>query len=89
MYSHSTYKIFEDEKLRILLMTLNLDDMCVFFAVARDSTLSAMGRHLKVTKPTVGRRPGQLKTDLEARLFGRLPEGFVPTQAGEELLPIA
>ena len=70
-------------------MTLNWDDMRVFLAVARDGSLSAAARHLKVTQPTVGRRLGQLETDLGTRLFDRLPDGFVPTQAGEELLPIA
>ena len=70
-------------------MTMNWDAMRVFLAVARDCSLSAAARHLKVTQPTVGRRLGQLESDLGTRLFDRLPEGFVPTQAGEELLPIA
>ena len=70
-------------------MTMNWDDMRVFLAVARDGSLSAAARHLKVTQPTVGRRLGQLESDLGTRLFDRLPDGFVPTQAGEELLPIA
>ena len=70
-------------------MTMNWDDMRVFLAVARDGSLSAAARHLKVTQPTVGRRLGQLESDLGTRLFDRLPDGFVPTQAGDELLPIA
>ena len=70
-------------------MTMNWDDMRVFLAVARDGSLSAAARHLKVTQPTVGRRLGQLESDLGTRLFDRLPDGSVPTQAGEELLPIA
>ena len=70
-------------------MTMNWDNMRVFLAVARDGSLSAAARHLKVTQPTVGRRLGQLESDLGTRLFDRLPDGFVPTQAGEELLPIA
>lgn len=70
-------------------MALNWDDMRVFLAVARDGSLSAAARHLKVTQPTVGRRLGQLENDLGTRLFDRLPDGFVPTAAGEELLPIA
>ena len=70
-------------------MTMNWDDMRVFLAVARDGSLSAAARHLKVTQPTVGRRLGQLESDLGTRVFVRLPDGFVPTQAGEELLPIA
>ena len=70
-------------------MTMNRDDMRVFLAVARDGSLSAAARRLKVTQPTAGRRLGQLESDLGTRLFDRLPDGFVPTQAGEELLPIA
>ncbi len=70
-------------------MALNWDDMRVFLAVARDGNLSAAARRLKVTQPTVGRRLAQLEGDLGTRLFDRLPDGFVPTQAGEELLPIA
>ena len=48
-------------------MTLNWDDMRVFLAVARDGSLSAAARHHKVTQPTVGRRIGQLETDLGTR----------------------
>ncbi|NKB56664.1 MAG: LysR family transcriptional regulator [Alphaproteobacteria bacterium] len=70
-------------------MALNWDDMRVFLAVARDGSLSAAARHLKVTQPTVGRRLGQLEETLSARLFDRLPDGFVLTAAGAELLPIA
>ncbi len=70
-------------------MALNWDDMRVFLAVARDGSLSAAARHLKVTQPTVGRRLTQLEETLSARLFDRLPDGFVLTAAGAELRPIA
>lgn len=70
-------------------MTLNWDDLRIFLAVAREGSLSAAARRLKVTQPTVGRRLGQLEEDLSTRLFDRLPEGFVPTAAGAELLPLA
>ena len=70
-------------------MALNWDDMRVFLAVARHRSLSAAARHLKVTQPTVGRRLSQLEETLSARLFDRLPDGFVQTAAGAELLPIA
>ncbi len=70
-------------------MALNWDDMRVFLAVARDGSLSAAARHLRVTQPTVGRRLTQLEETLSARLFDRLPDGFVLTAAGAELLPIA
>ena len=63
-------------------MALNWDDMRVFLAVAREGTLSAAARHLKVTQPTAGRRLRALEDSLAARLFDRLPQGFVPTAAG-------
>lgn len=70
-------------------MSLSWDDMRVFLAVAREGNLSAAARWLKVTQPTVGRRLRALEESLSARLFDRLPDGFVPTAAGEEILPLA
>lgn len=69
--------------------TLNWDDMRVFLAVVRRRTLSAAARKLKVTQPTVGRRLRALEESLEVRLFDRLPDGFAPTAAGQELIPLA
>jgi len=70
-------------------MTQNWDDLRIFLAVARDGNLSAAARTLRVTQPTVGRRLRALEQRLAVRLFDRLPEGFVPTAAGAELLPLA
>ncbi len=68
---------------------INWDDMRVFLAVARQGNLSAAARSLKVTQPTVGRRLRALEDTLEVRLFDRLPDGFAPTAAGQELIPLA
>lgn len=68
---------------------LNWDDMRVFLAVARKRSLSAAARSLKVTQPTVGRRLRALEETLAVRLFDRLPDGFAPTSAGQELIPLA
>lgn len=68
---------------------MNWDDMRIFLAVARKGNLSAAARSLKVTQPTVGRRLRTLEDTLAVRLFDRLPEGFVPTAAGEALIPLA
>ncbi len=65
------------------------DDLRIFLAVARAETLSAAAKKLRVSQPTVGRRLAQLEDNLSARLFDRLPTGFVPTTAGIELLPLA
>ena len=70
-------------------MTMNWDDLRVFLAVAQDGSLSAAARSLKVSQPTVGRRLRALEESLGARLFDRLPDGFAPTAAGIELLPLA
>ena len=70
-------------------MSLNWDDLRVFLAVAREGSLSAAARQLKVTQPTAGRRLRALEESLSARLFDRLPQGFVPTPAGAALLPLA
>lgn len=68
---------------------LSWDDLKVFLAVVRHGTLSAAARKLAVSQPTVSRRLAVLERDLGARLFDRLPDGFVPSQAGVELMPLA
>jgi len=68
---------------------MNWDDLRIFLAVAREGSLSAAARALKVTQPTIGRRLKGLEDALHTRLFDRLLEGFVPTEAGAELLPLA
>ena len=70
-------------------MALNWDDLRIFLAVARGGNLSEAARRLGVTQPTVGRRLRALEERLAARLFDRLPDGFVATAAGAELLPLA
>ena len=68
---------------------MHWDDLRIFLAVARDGSLSAAARHLRVSQPTVGRRLAALESALSARLFDRRPDGFVLTPAGSELLPMA
>ena len=68
---------------------MNWDDLRIFLAVAREGSLSAAARALRVTQPTVGRRLKGLEDALGTRLFDRLPEGLAPTEAGTELLPLA
>ncbi len=68
---------------------MNWDDLRIFLAVSRDGNLSAAAKSLQVTQPTVGRRLKGLEESLSARLFERLPDGYVLTAAGAELLPLA
>ncbi|NDH61961.1 MAG: LysR family transcriptional regulator [Alphaproteobacteria bacterium] len=67
-------------------MNANWDDLRVFLTLAREGTLTTAARALGVSHPTVARRVQALEKQIGARLFERLPDRFVPTQAGEELL---
>jgi len=69
--------------------SINWDDLRVFLAVAREGSLRGAARALAVNHATVTRRLGTLESGLNTRLFDRLPEGFKPTQAGEDLLGTA
>lgn len=67
-------------------MDTNWDDLRVFLTLARDGTLTTAAKTLGVSHPTVARRVAALEAQIGARLFDRLPDRFVPTSAGEELL---
>ena len=64
----------------------NWDDLRVFLTLAREGTLTTAAKALGVSHPTVARRVQALEKQIGARLFERLPDRFVPTQAGEGLL---
>jgi len=67
-------------------METNWDDLRVFLALAREGTLTTAAKALGVSHPTVARRVQALEKQIGARLFERLPDRFVPTLAGAELL---
>ncbi|MCP9483133.1 LysR family transcriptional regulator [Shimia sp. CNT1-13L.2] len=62
------------------------DDLRIFLAVAREESLSAAGRRLKVDPATVGRRVGRLEAALETPLFVKSPTGYALTDAGQRLM---
>ena len=64
---------------------MNWDDMRFFLALARTGTVSAAGRELLVKHTTVARRITALEQRLSTRLFDHSKEGYVMTQAGEDL----
>jgi DNA-binding transcriptional LysR family regulator len=64
-------------------------DLRHFLSIHRAGNLSAAARELALNQTTVGRHLGQLEEALGTRLFDRLPEGFVLTSSGHELLPVA
>jgi DNA-binding transcriptional LysR family regulator len=61
------------------------DDVRYFLEVSRGGTLAAAGKRLGVDYTTVGRRIAALERELGAKLFERTPDGFVSTEAGEDL----
>ncbi len=62
------------------------DDLKVFLAVARDESLSAAGRRLRVDPATVGRRVARLEEVLGVVLFAKSPQGYALTNEGHKLL---
>ncbi len=64
---------------------MDWDEIRFFHTVALTGSLSEAARRLKVSQPTVGRRIKMLEDRLEARLFDRLPVGFVLNDAGQAI----
>ncbi len=67
-------------------MQINWDDMRLFLAVAREQSLSAAGKLVRLDPATLGRRMGRLEHTLQARLFVKSPQGYALTEAGADLL---
>jgi DNA-binding transcriptional LysR family regulator len=67
-------------------MRTDWGDLRVFLTLATEGRLSAAARKLEVSHPTVARRIKALEGAIGARLFDQLPDRFVLTAAGEELL---
>ena len=68
---------------------MDWDDLRIFLEVAREESLSAAGKRLKIDAATVGRRISRLEEGLGQRLFARSPQGYQLLAAGERLLPHA
>lgn len=67
------------------MATQNWDDIRLFLELAREGSLSAAARRLKVDHSTVARRITALEKDLGLRLFDRLARGYALTEEGETL----
>ena len=63
---------------------IDWDDVRYFLAVARGGSVRAAAGRLGVNHSTVLRRLGALEGALGARLFDRLPRGYVLTAEGHE-----
>lgn len=66
-------------------MQTNWDDMRLFLAVARERSLSAAGKALRLDPATVGRRIQRFEMALQATLFVKSPQGYALTDAGVSL----
>ncbi|HEY1394109.1 MAG TPA: LysR family transcriptional regulator [Methylibium sp.] len=60
-----------------------------FLQVLETGSLSAAGRAMGLTQPTVGRHIDSLEAALGLKLFTRSFDGFAPTDAAHELRPYA
>src|SRR3954465_15250933 len=68
---------------------IDWDDVRYFLAVARGGSVRAAAERLGVNHSTVLRRVAQLEERLGAQMFEKLPSGYRPTAAGEEVLEFA
>lgn len=68
---------------------LKWDLLRVFLAVARSGSHVRAARLLGVNHSTVFRRMGELDHAAGSPLFERTPEGYLLTEAGEQILPAA
>ncbi len=64
---------------------MNWDDARYFLAVCRSGSVSAAGKALGVNHTTVSRRIAAFEADLATRLFDRHRDGYVMTQAAENM----
>lgn len=69
---------------------MDWDGVRVFLAVAREGSMRAAGRTLRLSQPTIARRLAAFEASFGGEaLFDRLPEGVRLNAVGEQLLPAA
>lgn len=66
---------------------MDWNDVRYFLALARLGSVRAAGATLGVSHSTVARRIEALEVQLAARLFDRNRDGYVLTEAGQQMLP--
>ena len=64
---------------------MDWDDYRYFLAIARAGSLTAAGRALGVSQPTVSRRLESMEARLKVRLFDRTQRGYEMTPAGMDI----
>lgn len=65
---------------------MNWDDLKVFLAISRTHSLSAAGRSLGISQPTVSRRLAAMEARLGVRLFDRTRQGYELSEPGSDML---
>jgi len=68
---------------------MDWDNLRYFLAVARNGSIRAAASDLAVNHTTVARRISSFEKQLGVRLFERLPNGYVLTATGEEMVKSA
>jgi len=68
---------------------MDWDNLRYFLAVARKGSIRAAASDLSVNHSTVARRISSFEKQLGVRLFERLPNGYVLTSTGEEMVKSA
>ena len=76
-------------KRSLALQALRWDDVRLFLALGRSSTVGAAATSLGIDGSTVSRRLVALEEALGASLFDRGRDGVAATKAAEDLLPVA
>jgi DNA-binding transcriptional LysR family regulator len=71
------------------LANLRWDDVRLFLALCRARTVASAAQTLGVDASTASRRLATLEEELGAVLFDRHREGITPTEAAENLMPVA
>ena len=72
-----------------MIVIFDWNDIRFFLELSRKGRLTEVAKALKVDHTTVSRRVLALEQKLDAKLFESTARGFVLTEAGERLLPLA
>lgn len=68
---------------------MNWDDLRYLLALSREGTLSKAAKRLHVHHTTVSRRIHAFQEERGVRIFEEMPDGFVATEVGEDILDVA
>ena len=91
-----TLGISDSARLKILFPCLSnleshvdLDDIRIFLAVAREGSLAGASERLGTTQPTLSKAVARLERENKVKLFERLPRGMRLTDVGDAFLRYA